>query len=198
MIFEQLKQHVKMEDEEFNSIYPENVRKHAQGHWTPLDVARIAAEYLVKKPSAKVLDIGSGAGKFCMIGSALTQGFFTGIEQRENLVQVSRKISKYYKLGNVEFIHANILEVPFTDFDSFYFYNAFHENLEAFRSIDYSITLNTKYYYLYSEYVKQELSKTPVGTRLVTYHSALKEVPSSFRLEATAYDDSLIFWQKSK
>lgn len=197
MIFENLKRNVKVEDEEFNSIYPENVRKHSLVHWTPLHVAKIAAQYLAAKPDAKVLDIGSGAGKFCMVGSALTKGFFTGIEQRENLVEVSRKISKYYKLKNVEFIHSNIIRVPFSGFDSFYFYNPFYENMDAFGSIDYSVKLNTKYYSLYSEYVKMELSKTPAGTRLVTYHSALKEVPSSFQLQATACDDCLIFWKKS-
>ncbi len=197
MIFENLKRNVKIEEDEFNSIYPENIRKHARVHWTPVDVAKIAAQYLAVKPAAKVLDIGSGAGKFCMIGSALTNGFFTGIEQRENLVQVSRKISKYYRLKNVEFIHSNIIHVPFSEFDSFYFFNSFYENREAFSSIDYSITLNTKYYSLYSEYVKSELSKTPAGTRLVTYHSELKEVPSSFQLQATACDDCLIFWKKS-
>lgn len=196
MIFDQLKNNASIKDEDFNSIYPKSIRKHASIHWTPVDVAKVASEYLVEKPNAKVLDIGSGSGKFCMVGSALTDGFFTGIEQRENLVQVSRKISKYYRLNNVEFIHANIMEVSFSGFDSFYLYNSFHENLEVFNSIDYSIPLNIEYYFLYSQYVKQELSKTPVGTRLVTYHSALKEVPSSFQLEFTGYDNRLFFWKK--
>ncbi len=197
MIFEYLKRNVKIRDEEFNAIYPEEIRKHSQLHWTPLDVAKVAAEYLAQKPGVKVLDIGSGAGKFCMIGSAFTNGFFTGIEQRESLVQISRKISKYYKLKNVQFIHSNIINIPFSGFDSFYFFNSFHENLEAFCSIDYSIKLNIDYYYVYSDYVKKELDKTPIGTRLVTYHSALNEVPSSFQLDATGCNELLNFWRKN-
>jgi len=36
--------------------------------WTPLAIARKAAEFLAE-PGSKVLDIGSGIGKFCLTGA---------------------------------------------------------------------------------------------------------------------------------
>jgi hypothetical protein len=51
-------------------------------------------------------------------------------------------------------------------------------------------------YYDYSEYVKEQLDKTPVGTRLATYWSKWDEIPSSFDLAGTACNGLLNFWKK--
>lgn len=81
---------IEITDEEFNRIYPPKISKLAEKHFTPLAIAKAASEFLVTKPRARVLDIGSGAGKFCMVGATHTQGHFTGIEQRSGLVELSK------------------------------------------------------------------------------------------------------------
>ena len=77
MIFKYIEKGISIEDDEFDEIYPEEIRPMAFTHFTPVEMAIKAAKYLVQKSGTKVLDIGSGAGKFCMIGSACTDGHFT-------------------------------------------------------------------------------------------------------------------------
>jgi SAM-dependent methyltransferase len=197
MIFDNIRENLIVEDEEFNAIYPKTIRNLAKRHWTPVAVATIAADYLVEKPGTKVLDIGSGVGKFCMIGSVCTRGVFTGVEQRKNLVALSNKILKQYKLPNIEFIHANIVDIPFSDYDAFYYFNPFHENLDNSDKIDNKIKLVAKNYEIYTLYVREQLAKIPVGGKLVTYYGSFWQIPSNFDLEYSEFNGKLVFWKKN-
>lgn len=197
MIFEDLKQKKSIDDNEFNQLFPLRIKKLAARHWTPVKIAGKAADFLVDRPNTKVLDIGSGAGKFCLVGAACTKGMFYGVEQRESLIKLSRKIARKYKIDNIEFIHANITEVSFLDYDAFYFFNSFQENLDLTARIDKSITPSERLYNLYTRYLTEQLEKTPVGTKLVTYWSSGREVPKSFSLESVCYSGVLSFWRKT-
>ena len=196
MIFKNLQLNKGIEDKLFNTLYSLNIKKLSEHHWTPVEVAKLAADYLVDKPKCKVLDIGSGVGKFCLIGATSTKGRFYGVEQRSRLVKLSQKIANTHKIKNVEFIHSNITQVSFSKYNSFYFYNSFYENIGRFQAIDTTIPLEEKLYYSYSQYVENQLKKTPIGTRLVTYWSEWLEIPEGFDLEFTAYDGKLNFWEK--
>jgi len=196
MIFKNLQLNIDIEDKLFNTLYPLSIKKLSEHHWTPVEVAKLAADYLVDKPKCKVLDIGSGVGKFCLIGAASTKGLFSGVEQREGLVKLSQRIAKTHEISNVEFIHSNITQISFSNYNSFYFYNSFYENIGRFLAIDTTIPLEEKLYYTYSEYVAKQLKKTPIGTRLVTYWSEWLEIPEGFDLEFTAYNGKLNFWEK--
>lgn len=196
MIFKSLKLNLTVEDTTFNELYPSRIKRLAARHWTPVAVAKFAAEYLVDKPYKKVLDIGSGAGKFCLVGAASTTGMFYGVEQRASLVKLSKKIVDKYDLANVEFIHSNINEISFSDYEAFYFYNSFYENIDSSCSIDKTILPERELFYSYSKYVKEQLEQTPIGTRLVTYSSNGEEIPDSFKLEYIACEGVLILWQK--
>lgn len=197
MIFEHLKQNKSIDDNEFNELYPIRIKKLAPRHWTPVKIARKAADFLVDKPDKKVLDIGSGAGKFCLVGAALTNGIFYGVEQRKSLIKLSRKIAKKYKIDNAEFIHSNIMEISFLDYEAFYFFNSFQENIDLTARIDKSSAPSGELYHLYTGYLKDQLDKTPIGTKLVTYWSNCREVPKSFSLEAISHSGVLIFWRKT-
>jgi SAM-dependent methyltransferase len=197
LIFEYLKSNIPVNDNKFDSIYPQKLRRTSEFHFTPIQVAKISAQFLVSKPGTKVLDIGSGAGKFCMIGSICTDGYFVGIEQRKSLHMLSNRISKTYHLENIEFIHSNITEVDFKQFDAFYFYNSFYENINPLGKIDSAVDLNRKLYTDYSVYVRNQLDDMPIGTRLVTYFSYLKEIPDSYTLRSKKYDDKLKMWEKT-
>ncbi|WP_339837216.1 class I SAM-dependent methyltransferase [uncultured Maribacter sp.] len=196
MIFKNLQLNKGIEDKLFNTLYSLSIKKLSEHHWTPVEVAKLAADYLVDKPKCKVLDIGSGVGKFCLIGATSTKGRFYGVEQRSRLVKLSQKIANTHKIKNVEFIHSNITQVSFSKYNSFYFYNSFYENIGRFQAIDTTIPLEEKLYYSYSQYVENQLKKTPIGTRLVTYWSEWLEIPEGFDLEFTAYDGKLNFWEK--
>ncbi len=196
MVFENIRLNIKVEDDQFNKIYPPHIRKIANVHWTPVEIAKQASQYLVDTPGRRVLDIGSGVGKFCVVGSLFTKGIFTGIEQRENLVKLSNAILKLHKLPNVNYIHSNITDVSFLNYDSFYFFNPFQENIDQEVSIDHKIDLQIPYYDLYTKYVCQQLDKAPKGARLVTYCSNWSEIPESFDLEHTDHKGRLNFWKK--
>ena len=142
MIFKNLQLNIDIEDHLFNTLYPLRIKKLSERHWTSVEVAKLAADYLVDKPNCKVLDIGSGAGKFCLIGAASTKGRFYGVEQRESLVKLSQRIAKKHNVNNVEFIHSNIKEISFSDYDAFYFYNPFYENIDDSLLIDNKITID--------------------------------------------------------
>ncbi|WP_286895194.1 MULTISPECIES: methyltransferase domain-containing protein [Sphingobacterium] len=121
MIFKALRSNMDVDDSVFDDIYPSKIKQLAERHWTPVHVAKMAAEYLVESPMDKVLDIGAGAGKFCLVGASCTQGMFYGVEQRESLVELSNGLAEKHQVHNVAFIHGNIDEICFSDYDAFYF-----------------------------------------------------------------------------
>ncbi len=197
MIFKYLEKGISIEDDDFDEIYPNEIRPMAFTHFTPVEMAIKAAKYLVQKPGTKVLDIGSGAGKFCMIGSVCTNGHFTGVEQRDNLHELGIEIYKKHKLKNITFINSNINQIDFSSFDAFYFFNPFYENIIQFDKIDDTVEVETDLYDEYSNYVKNQLDKMPSGTRLVTFFSAYDEVPKSYKLVSTVDRQKISMWEKS-
>ncbi|MCC6459620.1 MAG: class I SAM-dependent methyltransferase [Saprospiraceae bacterium] len=196
MIFKHLQAGLAVDDPAFDAMYSRRMRQVAAFHFTPVAVAKVAAQYLADRPGARVLDIGSGAGKFCMIGAACTQGLFVGVEQRLSLHRLAERLSLHYALPNVRFIRSNITEVDFQAFDAVYFFNAFQENVIQSSPIDRSVPLDKPLYRLYSEYVRGQLAAMPSGTRLATYFSYGDEVPETFRVLETDFDGKLKLWEK--
>lgn len=196
MIFENLRLNIHVTDEEFNGIYTPRIRNLAEKHWTPVAVAKQVAEFLVTRRGTHVLDIGSGAGKFCLIGAARTDGHFTGIEQRPELVDLSNALAKQYQLPNARFIHANITSIAFSNYDAFYFYNAFHENIAENGLIDDAVIGHERFYNLYSKYVVAQFAALPVGTRLATYWSPQRIVPANYKLRYSSDSGLVKFWEK--
>jgi SAM-dependent methyltransferase len=196
MVFKLLRLNIDVADEDINAIYPEKIRRLARQHWTPIGVAKRAAEFLADKPGTRVLDIGSGAGKFCLVGAAYSRGHFTGVEQRGKLVALSDKLANIYNIRNVSFIHQNITAINFSNYDAFYFYNSFHENIDMPNKIDDSIKLGADLYHQYSTYIVDQFVALPVGARLVTYCSPTTIVPSTFKLQDASNGGLLKFWEK--
>lgn len=184
-------------DLNFNSLYPELIQEAAEKHWTRIEVAKKAAAFLATSAEAKVLDIGSGAGKFCLVAAnehPLTH--FYGVEQRQNLVDISNGLAKELELDNVLFICDNICNIDFEKYDHFYFYNSFYENVPGTQKIDYSIKYSEDLYNFYNRYLYKQLDKMPSGTRLVTYHSFGSEIPAGYEVVHTDYSEFLKFWIK--
>lgn len=185
-------------DMRFNRLYSLPVQLLASRHWTALGVVKKAVEFLVTGEGNRILDIGSGAGKFCIAGAFYKPAaFFTGVEQRKNLVNVSRDIAGRLQLDNVQFIHDNFTRLDFRQYDHFYFYNAFYENLSGTDKIDNSIDYSIELYQYYCRYLHNKLDEMPAGTRLVTFHSLENEIPRSYRLQYSHLDNALKFWIKS-
>jgi hypothetical protein len=195
-LFKAIGRNEEMEDREFDMMFPKAIQAESEFHFTPIKIAKLAAEYLADSKETKILDIGSGAGKFCMIGSVCTDAFFVGVEQRIHLNSLATQISRKYELTNLQFIHANITAISFTDFHAFYFFNSFHEQINISGRMDDSQAWSKKLYEEYSLYVKTELDKMPAGTKLVTYFSYLDEVPDTYELQYSYEDSKLKMWRK--
>lgn len=196
MLFKNIKLNKNIKDPVFDLIYLDKIKEFADIHFTPFKVSKTAARFLADKIGVKVLDIGAGAGKFCMIGAACTEGIFTGVEQRESLVLAAKQLTKHYKLTNISFIHSNIINISFKNYDAFYIYNPFYENISLLGTVDDEIEYKRAFYDSYSLYVNQQLSKMPIGTKLVTYFSYGKEVPDNYKIHTTAFDGKLKMWMK--
>lgn len=184
-------------DKQFHQLYQENLLHQANMHWTPLQVAKKAAEFLSVGKSPKILDIGSGAGKFCLAAAHYQpQALFYGIEQRNELVKAANTALEILQLPNVSFVSANIIAIDLKAYDHFYFFNSFYENLDDHFKIDNEILYSRELYSTYKSYLFKQLEKKPIGTRLATFHSTEDEVPEQYH-EVGVSDDSLLkFWIK--
>ena len=185
-----------IDDASFDWLYPEHFQLLSVKHWTPLSIARKAAEFLAE-PGTRVLDIGSGIGKFCLAaGNYFPETHFYGVEQRHELICLAEEAQGYTKLPNVNFIYANITQVNFNEFDHFYFYNSFYENIDPENKIDDTIELSESLYTYYNQYLYVALNKKPSGTRLVTFHSSEDEIPLDFKQVAVFCDGLMKMWIK--
>jgi len=183
-------------DVDFDMIYPLAIRKQSITHWSPVNVCRMAAQLLAQRPGTRVLDIGCGPGKFCAIGATTTEGFFTGVEQRERLVKAARDVMRQHQIDRVEIIHGNILDVNFRHYDAFYLFNPFQENILSPLRIDYDVDLDPRFYASYTTHVQQQLLRMPMGTRVVTYCGDCMEIPNAYACTQTAFNDRLKLWVK--
>jgi hypothetical protein len=224
-----------IEDEKFDRIYPARIRELSSVFWTPIAVAAEAAKWLVAAPERRVLDIGCGPGKFCLVAASLTDGDFTGIEQRSDLVIAARQAA--LALGmltadgtdnadsketstspsqslhpsyprnprlvpglshnpRVNFIHGNILEATFADYDAFYLFNPFEENMFQGHKIDRQVPLSPELFKKYTCHVSAQLGARPIGTRVATYMGYANDIPSCYSCESTGFGDDLKLWTK--
>lgn len=184
-------------DAAFDWMYPEHLQLLSLKHWTPLAIARKAAEFLAQ-PGARVLDIGGGIGKFCLAaGYHFPETYWYGVEQRHELIYHAEEAKDYTRLPNVNFIYANITQVNFKEFDHFYFYNSFYENIDPDNQIDDTMEISEGLYAYYTQYLFKVLEEKPSGTRLVTFHISGEEVPSGYQLADVSYDTLLKMWIKA-
>ena len=184
-------------DQAFDEYYSPDVRKKSARHWSTLQVAVRAAEFLVTDKDVHVLDIGSGVGKFCLAAAhRYPDAKFYGVEQRKDLYDVAVNYNEVLTLHNVSFIHGNFTMLDFRQFDHFYFYNSFYENLEGADKIDDKLEYSLSLYNYYNRYLYKQLEEKPKGTRIVTFHSLEGELPRDYYTVKTHLNDTLKFWMK--
>lgn len=145
-----------------------------------------------------MLDIGCVPGKFCIVGALMSEGRFTGVEPRHHLCDVARSVIGQAKLPSAEIIHGNATEIEFSNFDAFYPFNPFEENLETTLKIDATVPLSGDLYAKYAEHVARQLALAALGTRLATYGGSCQEVPLRYECIESSLDYGLKFWEKTK
>ncbi len=187
-----------VDDLYFDRIYPDWYRTRSRLHWTPLPVIRRALELLSGGASKggdrhaaqglRILDVGSGAGKFCIAGSVLLPGArLTGIEQRPHFVQLSRDITHHYALQRITWVLGDLVDIDWSLFDGVYLFNPFQEHKTRYQRIDHSIPLSDATYAEHIRKTERKLLTLRPGSRVVTYHGFGGVIPPRFRKIADEY-----------
>ena len=187
---------IQLTDTSFNELLPGYLKFAARLYFTPIEVAKKAAEWLTENNEKRILDIGSGVGKFCIAAASHVDSHFYGVEYRKSLVQLGKHIAKHYQLNNVTLLNANILDIDFSNYDGFYIFNPFYENLEKTKRLNDEVKLKAELYQVFLKYTDDQLDKAKVGTKLVTYHGNNFEVPNSYTKINDAFNGDLKLWVK--
>jgi SAM-dependent methyltransferase len=185
-------------DADFDRLFPKKMRDLSEVHWTPVSVARRAAALAVRKPDDLILDVGSGAGKFCIIGALTTSGRFYGVEQREDLVGFAGEVVARFRIPRVQSIYKNMVDLDWRPYDAIYLFNPFSENLDDSIRIDDVCPLNSDLYIKYIRQTQEKLAKLDMGTRVVTLNGFGGDLPPTYRL---VYEEEMHFlplqvWEK--
>lgn len=185
-------------DSEFDEVYPSAARKVSSEFWTPVAVASRAAKLLVRAGASRVLDVGSGVGKFCIVGAVSTTATFVGVEHREHFVAVAQEAARRIGAPKAHFVHGALDAVDLTDFDAFYFFNPFEENLWGPGvQLDQTVPLSEARFTTDVERAKWMLVQARVGTRVVTYHGLGDALPPGYVLARRQLRGCLDLWIKT-
>lgn len=190
------KSNINRDDTAFEDALRKSVQGHSYIHWTPVEVIKTAVRWLGTESDNKILDIGSGVGKFCLIGAMNSKSHFTGVETRKNLVDQAVELQKDLALDNISFIHSDIKRIDFSDYTSFYFYNPFCEHMALSGGIDDRIQFDEEAFYEYQNFVEEQLKRTPKGTKLVKYCSPDFDISTDFDLADMYFEGQLQLWLK--
>jgi len=190
-----------LDDETFDDRLPISLRHKAALHFTPVDVARYAAGLLAPDPGMFVLDVGAGAGKFCIAAAlAVPNARFVGVEQRPHLVRFATRLASEWAVSNVRFVLGQALDLDWSLYDAFYFYNPFGEQLfEPALLLDHTIDFDPASFALYVMGARQRLGQARLGTRLVTYHGYGGSPPQGYELVSVTSigTDAVELWIKT-
>lgn len=157
---------------------PEHLRHLSAVHWTPAAVARRAIEWLAPAPAMRVLDVGSGVGKLCLLGARSTTSHWYGVEQEGPLVTHAREAARSLRLEERTcFVHADALAIDWSSFEALYFFNPFDPGTDVAR-------------------VEARLAGLRPGVRVVTYCGFGGAIPAGYDLMAreTIEHGELALW----
>lgn len=184
----------------FDRFLPVELRVVSWQYWTPLVVVLRAAKWLEACNVQSVVDIGSGAGKFC-VATALASGCrFVGIEQRSRLVSAARDLAKLFEVDDrVTFVEGVFGEADVPEADLYYMYNPFGENVFDFESrLDDEVELSAARYERDTNAATELLQRAPVGTYLLTYNGCGGAIPEGYVVVRTDRElpNILRLWRK--
>ena len=170
-VIEALSCRAEVTDQALDALFPHELARVSAQHFTPVEVARRASEWLAPHASSRVLDVGAGAGRFCLVGALHTDGNFTGVEQRAALVAVAREVAREHSVARVTFVQGDIRDVDYGAFDGFYVFNPFAEHyLPPDERIDDAVEWSQARFDADIAFLEARLAERPAGTRVVTWN----------------------------
>ena len=191
--------HEQLSDDDFDLVFSPAVRSHSQIHWSPLAVATKAAEVLQQMKIEKLLDIGSGCGKFCLLTAILSDAQITGVEQRDFLSAAAKKAKNAFRLSNVNFISGSAFDLSWKEFDCIYFFNPFYEQKTPERRMNNDRPMNEALFSTYLQMTLSRLREQKKGSKVMTYHGLGAALPDEYSLlfHKSVGTDFLKVWVKN-
>ena len=171
-------------DCEFDRFLPEPFRVVSPHYWSPLVVARQAAQWLDESGVQSVVDIGSGVGKFCVAGALFGRCHFVGLEQRPFLVAAARRLAHLFDVNDrVRFVRGSLGEVPVPMAEAYYFFNPFGEySFESDLVAERDLVVSIDRYARDIATAEQLLHGAPVGTWVLTFNGFGGRMPDGYEL----------------
>jgi len=190
-----------LDDRAFDRFLQYRWRLASGQHWTPLVVVQRVAAWLDEVGVKTVVDIGSGAGKFCVAAALASHCEFTGIEQRLRLVDAARHLARRFGVDDrVGFVHGALGQCPLPEADAYYLYNPFGENLfGADDNLGDDVELSDERYERDVALMEAFLERARIGTYVIKYNGFGGYMPRAYepiRLDREM-PNVLRMWQKT-
>jgi predicted RNA methylase len=145
-------------------------------------VALRVAAWLDQAGARTVVDVGSGAGKFCVAAALASRCSFTGIEQRPRFVEQARALACLFRVDDrVRFLQGDLNGGQLPAADAYYLYNPFGENLyDADEHLGDDVELSLARYRRDIALMQRFFERAPIGTLVVKYNGFGGRMPPSY------------------
>ncbi len=173
-----------VEDDAIDSWLSEPYRRVSRRFWTPVIVARTAALWMEEVSAARILDVGAGVGKFCVVAALASDLHVTGIEQRHRLAVEASSLARRFGVSHrCRVLSGTLSRIDLAAFDGVYAFNPFAENVYPHHErLDETVELSSRRLREDLGIVENGLERMAVGGALVTYHGFGGEIPDTFEL----------------
>lgn len=184
----------------FDHVLPPELRKVSADYWTPLPVIRRVAAWLRAERVRSVVDIGSGAGKFCVATALLAPCRIVGLEERPSLVAAARTLAQRFEVDDrVRFLTGAFGDAPTPAADAYYVFNPFGEyRFGTARDAEDGVTFTEQRYASDVDALRRLFLRAPAGTLVVTYNGFGADMPASYeplRVDVS-FRGALRLWKK--
>jgi SAM-dependent methyltransferase len=194
--------HCALDDDEFDRFLPGPLKDVSHLYWSPLAVAQRAAEWLDEAGIQRVLDVGSGAGKFCVAAAIFGRCRFIGLEQRPFLVDAARGLARLFEVDDrVRFVRGELGVARVPAADAFYLFNPFgHYRFETEPLMETHLLSIQRQRLDDIAAAERLLQGAAVGTWLLTYNGFGGRVPNGYRAIRTdsTFRNALRLWRKER
>lgn len=166
-------------------------------HWTPVQICARVVELLQLGPGEHLIDVGAGAGKFCIVAAAMSSARVLGIERVPPLVVVAREAARRFGV-DVDF-REGALEASYAErADAAYFFNPFAEAVHLEGPSAIGPSRPTEAIAADVAVATQFLERARPGMRVVTFCGLGGPLPKSYEQTARHWSEggALEAWVK--
>ncbi len=143
-----------------------------------------------------MVDLGSGAGKFCLVAALLhPEVDWVGLERRAVLVREAERWRAAFGITNCHFEKTDAAAAPLGRFAGAYAFNPFFEHVDTGGRIADDTEFSVAAYRGSCAALRQNLAATPPGFRVVSYFCHGREIPTRFERIWEAEDGKLVGWR---